>query len=347
MSLPCIRSTGVSLLFASSLIVLAQQAPPTSRTENFRETFHGKELIDPYHWLEDSQALETRKWIDAQNIYAHALLDRQPLRSEISNRLTEMSRHDHIDSPLQRNGYYYFRKRGAEQELWSFYRRKGTVGHDELLLDPHLLNPNNTTSISEFDVSDDGELVAYGVRQGGQDETELRILDASTHRDLPDRLPKGLYSGFAFKKDRKAFYYTIRGRESYPRILYHVFGTDINKDVEIFGKGFAPDTWMFPIVSEDGRYLLVSVQRGWAQGDIYIQNLETETALQPLIKGLAGKFDPYFCGNSLFVQTDWKAPRGRILKIDLLDPAQDKWREVVPEARDAIDQFSVVGGSST
>jgi len=326
-------------------MLIAQQAPPSSRTEDFRETFHGKELTDPYHWLEDSQALETRKWIDAQNSYAHALLDHQPLRSEISNRLTEMSRHDHMNPPLRRNGYYYFEKRGADQELWSFYRRKGTDGSDELLLDSHLLNPNNTTSISELDVSNDGELVAYGVRQGGQDETELRILDVSTHRDLPDRLPKGLYDGFAFKKDSKAFYYTLRDRESHPRVLYHVFGTDPANDEEIFGKGFAADTWISPTISEDGQYLLITVQRGWAQGDIYTQNLKTETALRPLIKDLAGKFNPSFCRNFLFVQTDWKAPRGRILRIDLLDPAQNRWREVVPEDRDAIDQFSVVGGN--
>ena len=160
MSLTCIRSSAGILLFATSLVVLAQQVPPVSRTDNFKETFHGIELVGPYHWLEDSGTAEARKWIDAQNSYAHALLDAQPLRSEISSRLTEMSHHDHIGVPSLRNGYYYFEKRGAEQELWSFYRRKDVSGKDELLLDPHLLNPNNTSSISEFDISDDGLLVS-------------------------------------------------------------------------------------------------------------------------------------------------------------------------------------------
>jgi len=344
MSLISIRPLGAILLFASSVVALAQNTPPASRVDNFRETFHGKELIDPYHWLEDRDSAETRKWIDAQNSYAHALLDPQPLRPEITRRLTEMSQHDRIGAPSLRNGYYYFDKRGAEDALWSFYRRKDGSSKDELLLDPRIFSSDNSASVSVFDISYDGGLVAYGVRQGGQDETDLRILDVASHRDLPDHFPQGLYRGFAFKKDGKGFYYTIQHRDSGQRVMYHAIGSDTAKDVEVFGKGFGVDTWIAPSVSEDGRYLLIGVQRGWAQGDVYIQNLESGSAIQPLIKDLAGKFNPSFSGDFLFVQTDWKAPKGRILRIDLRDRGQDKWREVVPEGSDAIDQSSLIGG---
>jgi prolyl oligopeptidase len=338
------RCSGVVLVAASSLAALAQLSPPAARIDNFRETFHGQELVDPYHWLEDSSASETRSWIDAENVYAHALLNTQPARQEISARLTEMIHHDHIGGPVLRNGYYYFFKRGAEQDLWSFYRRRQADGKDELLLDPHLLSPESGTSISEFGVSDDGQLVAYGIRLGGQDETDLRILDVARHHDLTDRFPRALYRGFAFKRDGRGFYYVLGSRDSGQRIRYHVLGTETSKDVEVFGQGFGADTWIDPEVSEDGRYLLISVQRGWAQGDLYIQNLEKVGPIQPLIKGLDGKFNPSFSGDFLFVQTDWKAPKGRILRIDLRDPAQDKWREAVPTSADAIDSSSVIGG---
>jgi prolyl oligopeptidase len=335
---------GIVLVVTLSLAVLAQQPPPSARTDNFRESFHGEELVDPYHWLEDSGSSETRKWIDAQNLYAHSFLNAQPVRQEISTGLTQMMHHDHISAPVFRNGYYYFYKRGADQDLWSFYRRKQADGKDELLLDPHVLSPDSGTSLSEFGVSDDGELVAYGVRLGGQDETDLRLLDVKSHQDLLDRFPRSLYRGFAFKKDGSGFYYAVGSRESGQRIRYHVLGTDIAKDIEVFGQGFGADTWIDPMVSEDGRYLLISVQRGWAQGDLYIQNLEKGGAIQPLVKGLDGKFDPSFSGDFLFVQTDWKAPKGRILRIDLRDPAEDKWKEVVPAAADAIDSSSIIGG---
>ena len=93
---------------------------------------------------------------------------------------------------------------------------------------------------------------------GGQDETDLRILDVRGHRDLSDRFPRALYRGFAFKKDRSGFYYVVGSRDAGQRVRYHVLGADIAKDVEIFGQGFGADTWIEPRVSEDGRYLLIN-----------------------------------------------------------------------------------------
>lgn len=339
-----LRTSSTLLLAVASVVTFAQMQPPASRTDNFYETFHGTELIDPYHWLENSTSTETRKWIDDQNAYSHSLLDAQAVRPEIVKRLTEMSKHDHMGGPVLRSGYYYFQKRGAEEDLWSYYRRKGVSGKDELLLDPHAFGPVPGTSISTFDVSDDGALVAYGLRQGGQDETDLRIREVGKNQDLPDHFPKGLYRGFAFRKDGSGFFYTVQNRGSDSSIRYHKIGSEISQDSEIFGKGFGGDTWISPTVSEDGRYLLIIVQRGWAQGDIYIQNLEKRGSIEPLVKGLEGKFNPSFSGDLLFVQTDWKAPKGRILRINLLEPAQEKWREVVPAGSDAIDSSSVVGG---
>jgi prolyl oligopeptidase len=337
------NSPGFAFAVVFSISMSAQQLP-VARIDNFHETFHGQDLVDPYHWLEDSGSVETRKWIDAENVYAHKLLDAQSVRKQISTRLTEMTRHDHIGSPRLRSGYYYFSKRGADQDLWSYYRRGQSGDTDELLLDPHKISPVAGTSITEFDVSDDGNLVAYGVRLGGQDETDLRILDVQTRTDLPDRYPRALYRGFAFRKDGKGFYYVLGSRDAGQRVRYHQIGTDNGKDLEVFGQGFGPDTWIDPSVSEDGHYLLITVQHGWAQADLYIQNLEKSSAIEPLIKGLDGKFQPSFLGDYLYVQTDWKAPKGRILRIDLRDPAQDKWREVVPASTDTIESTSVIGG---
>jgi prolyl oligopeptidase len=214
-------AAGIVLLLPASFMPFAQRVPPATPEDNFRESFHGVDIIDPYNWLEDSASSATRNWIDQQNSYAHGMLDAQPIRASIVHRLTEMMRHDKLASPLQRNGYYYFEKRRADQEQWSFYRRKGTGGPEELLIDPGALSPDHTTSISTFDVSDDGALVAYGVRHGGEDETELRILDVAHHRDLKDQLPKALYTGFAFKKDASGFYYAVGHRDIGKRVYYH------------------------------------------------------------------------------------------------------------------------------
>ncbi|HTT63690.1 MAG TPA: prolyl oligopeptidase family serine peptidase [Bryobacteraceae bacterium] len=334
---------GIACLLACALSVCAQVKPPVTRQDNVSETFHGVKIVDPYHWLEDSSGAATRAWIDRENAYAHALLDHQPVRAGITKRLTEMLRHDAMGGPVLRGGYYFFEKRGAEQELWSIYRRKASGGPDELLLDPAPLSADHRTSIGMEDVSEDGNLLAYSVRHGGEDETEIHIFDVRQRRDVGKPFPRALYLGFAWKTDASGFYYTIGKRDAGKRLYYHALAST-GADREVFGEGFGPDTWIAPVTSENGRYLLIVVQHGWAKGELYYQDLPGGGPPRPLVTGIDARFDPAFAGDFLLVQTNWKAPKSRILKIDLRDPAPAKWREAVPESDDAIESFAVIGG---
>ncbi len=322
------------------------QAPsaPATRQDNVKEVIHGVEIIDPYRWLEDRESQETRNWVAAENAYTHALLDGLPMRATASKRLMEMLHHDTMGAPLQEGGYYFFTKKGADQDLSSIYRRKGPSGADELLIDPLPMSADHTTSVGINGVTADGSLMLYAIRRGGEDETELHVLDLNNHRDLPDVLPRALYLGASWKKDKSGFYYALGRRDVGKRIYYHALGSDPAKDPQIFGEGYGPDTWIGPGVSEDGRYLLIDVQAGWAKNEIFIQNLADNGPIHPLITGINAHFRPQFAGDFLIVQTDWQAPRDRILKIDLRDPKPEKWQEIVPAADDAIEGFSVIAG---
>jgi prolyl oligopeptidase len=318
--------------------------PPVTRQDNVREVIHGVEVVDPYRWLEDQDSAETQNWITAQNKYSHSLLDNLPSHEPIHRRLMEMLRHDRVGVPQKENDYYFFTKMGADQDLWSICRRKGIDGPDELLLDPQALSADHTISVVMMGVSTDANILAYGVRRGGEDETEIHLLDIKNHRDLPDVFPRSLYSGISWKKDTSGFYYTLARRDVGKRIYYHALGTDPATDPKVFGEGYGPDTWVSPYVSEDGRYLLAIVQPGWAKGELYIQNLPEGGPFRPLVTGIDAKFVPQFAGDFLIVQTDWKASNSRILRIDLRNPSPEKWQEIVPVAQDAIGSFSLIGG---
>jgi prolyl oligopeptidase len=345
---PSVARPTAACLLASALSVCAQVKPPTTRKDNVREVFHGVAIVDPYHWLEDQSSAATRAWIDRENAYAHALLDPQPVRAAISQGLTEMLRHDQVGGPELRGGYYFFAKRGAEQELWSIYRRKATGGPDELLIDPAPLSADHRTSVGLEGVSEDGNLLAYSVRQGGEDEIEIHIFDVRKRQELGKPFPRALYLGFAWKADGSGFYYTVGKRDAGKRLYYHALGpgaaAGTASDKAVFGEGFGPDTWIAPVTSENGRYLLIVVQHGWAKGELYFQDLLGSGSPQPLVTGIDARFDPQFAGDFLLVQTNWKAPKSRIMKIDLRDPGQEKWREVVPVSDDAIDSFAAIGG---
>src|SRR5262245_6443289 len=82
----------------------ALPAPPMTRRDEVKEMLHGVTIVDPYRWLEDQGAPETRSWIDAQNKYAHALLDPLPMRGAIRDRLTALARQDAQWAPSERAG---------------------------------------------------------------------------------------------------------------------------------------------------------------------------------------------------------------------------------------------------
>ncbi|HET9284925.1 MAG TPA: prolyl oligopeptidase family serine peptidase, partial [Candidatus Angelobacter sp.] len=319
-------------------------APPVARQDNVKEMIHGAEIVDPYRWLEDQDGAETRKWEAEENAYTHSLLDKLPQRPAISRRITEMLHFDTMGAPEFKGGYYFFTKKGADQDLSSLYRRKGPTGADELLIDPLPMSPDHTTSVGFQDITEDASLMLYSVRQGGEDEIELRVMDLKSHRDLPDVLPRALYFDATWKKDNKGFYYTLGRRDVGKRVYYHALGTDPANDKMIFGEGYGSDTWLNPYPSEDGKYLLVNAQAGWAKNELFIQRQDKGGPFQPLITGKDAHFTPQFAGDFLIVQTDWQAPRNRILKIDLRDPRPEKWKEIVPTSNDSIESFSLLGG---
>ena len=205
-------------------ITYSQDAPPT-RQDNIADTLHNTIIIDPYRWLEDQESPDTRAWIDSQNKYTHQLLADLPYNDQIKKRLNELTRIDKMASPDQRGDKYFVWKKRADDELWILYMRNGIDGKDKVLIDPHKLSPDNTTNITVEDISADGKLLLYGIRIGGEDETELRLMNTESRTKLPDRLPRALYYGAALKPDGSGFYYSLHNRKTGGRIWYHETGT--------------------------------------------------------------------------------------------------------------------------
>jgi prolyl oligopeptidase len=319
--------------------------PPPTRREEVRETLHGTEITDPYRWLEDQKSPETRAWIDAQNTYTQSLLNKIPGRDAIRRRLAELVKVDTVSTPIAAGGRYFFSKRRADQELAVLYVREGLHGKDEILVDPHGMSPDKTTSVSLQAVTHDGKVMAYGVRQGGEDELSIRLMDVDRRQDLPDQLPRARYFGVALKPDHSGLYY-VRHDDQGPRVYFHVLGQDPASAKEIFGKGYGPDKIIISSLSEDGRYLLLTVLYGSAakKTEVYVQDVAAQGPFVAIVNDVEARFEGDVAGDRLFLNTNWQAPNGRILEVDLHNPGRDHWREVIPTGKSVIEGFAPVGG---
>jgi prolyl oligopeptidase len=320
------------------------QTPPATRIDNVKEVLHGVEIADPYRWLEDQQSPETRAWIDAQNAYSRPILDRLPARARVSKRLAELMNVDETGLPRAHGGRYFFTRRRIGQDQPVLCMREALDGPDQVLVDPAPLSPDHTAWVSFLDVSEDGKLVAYGIRRGGEDEVAVKLLDVDNRRHLADELPRGRYD-VSIEPGRAGFYYS-RFEKAGPRVYHHVIGQPASQDRVVFGQGYGPEKLMAANVSEGGRYLLIHVFEGSVgeRSEIWAQDLAHATPLVPIVKDLPGRFFGQIGGDTLYIQTDWKAPHSRILAIDLRNPARERWRELIPEGDAPIESFSIAGG---
>jgi len=343
----------VALVYQTSFITSAQRmlAPPKTRTDNVTENLHGVAIADPYRWLEDQDSPETRAWINAQNQYSQTVLSTLPGRDAIHKRLEQLLKIDTIGIPTARGGRYFYNKRLATQNQSVIYMRAGLSGKEEVLVDPNQMSADQTTSAGVVDITEDGKWLAYSVRQGGKDEAAIHFLDVDARRDLPEQMAEARYSGIQILPDKSGVYYSksiypAGEKQTVSRVYYHAVGSDQSQDKMIFGDGYGPTDIISPDVSLDGHYLTIYVFHG-ASGDntdVFVKDLKNDGPMTPIVKDLKSSFGGEVVGDHLFVDTNYKAPNRRILDIDLRNPSQDTWREVIPEAQSVLSNFSIVGG---
>jgi prolyl oligopeptidase len=323
----------------------AAPAYPPTPVVTVADTLHGVVIEDPYRWLEAQNTPETRAWIDAQNRYRDSLMAGVPGREALRARLAQLLKVESMGLPVERGGRYFFSRRRADEDQRVLVVRRGRTGHDEVVLDPHPLSPDHTTSVSYLDVSLDGKLVAIGTREGGADEVSVSFRDVDSGKDLPDHLPLARYGNLAITPDRHTVYYS-RFVTGGTRVFRHAMGTDPAADAVVFGEGYGADKDVDVSLSEEGHWLLFTVFYGAAasRSELWTKDLVADGPVTPVVNDLDAFFGGAIVGDRLFLQTNWQAPRTRILRVDLRHPARDQWVEIVPQGTGVIESFSLAGG---
>jgi prolyl oligopeptidase len=328
----------------AGLLAAAEFTPPPTATHPVTETLHGVSITDPYRWLENQNSPETRAWLAEQDRFARRYLDAIPGRAQIRKAFEGLMKIDSMGSPIQRNGRYFFSRRKASEDRASLWVRRGYRDNDELLVDPNTISAETTTSVAYRDVTPDGTMVAFGIRRGGEDEDEIRLMDVATRKVLPDMLARGRHSSFQIKPDKSGFYYSLFVVGKGPRIYYHTMGSRPSDDREIFGKDYGPSEFLDALLSDNGRWLIFAAEEGVpaAKSEMFLKDLKADGPIQSIWKPDAD-FEVNFAGDLLLVNTNWHAPNWRILRVDLKNPTGGPWKEIVPETAQNITSASVAG----
>jgi len=329
---------------------------PKARKADTTDVYHGTKVADPYRWLEDPDSPETRAWVEAENKITFAFLESIPARERLRKRLTRLWDYEKFGVPFKEGDRYFLTRNSGLQNQSVLYTTESLDGTPRVLLDPNTLSADGTVALSGLAASDDGAKLAYGLASAGSDWQEWKVRDVQTGRDADDHLRWIKFSSASWTKDGKGFYYgrfpepkpgeDLKGTNYHQKLYYHRLGTPQADDELVYER---PDhkEWQFHgAVTDDGHYLVITVSKGTDDKyRILYQDLRRKGS-KPV--ELIDNFDHEYTfidndGPVFWFKTDNGAPRGRVIAIDVNNPAPERWREVIPQAAEALKDVDVVG----
>ncbi|NLJ80771.1 MAG: S9 family peptidase [Firmicutes bacterium] len=315
------------------------------------DNYHGTLVSDPYRWLEEDTDLEVKAWVRDQHLLTERYL-KSTGREEIKRRLRELWSYPRFSLPQKAGGLYYYQKNDGLQNQAVLYRQKGLKGRGEPVLDPNLWSSEGTQALGNFRADDSGKYLAYTVSAGGSDRREIRILDLESKKDLEEILKWCRFTNLAWL-GKAGFYYSRYPRpgsvapedeNNFCRVYWHKIGTPQEEDTLIFSCPEQKELSFSPSVSADERYLTLHVFWGTdSRNGFYYQDLEKGGPFVRLLEQGDAKF--LFLGRDqqqFFFLTDWQAPRGRIIAINLDNPGREHWQEIIPEQEETISEARLI-----
>jgi prolyl oligopeptidase len=360
-----------SLVVASALTMLASTAiaqvqqsqrlsyPDTKKVEQVDE-FFGTKIADPYRWMEELSSPELAEWVKQENAVTEQYFSQIGMRASFKNRITELWNYPKVSLPFRVAGKLFYARNTGLQRQSVFYSRTSLGAPPKQVLDPNTLSPDGSIAIAGFSPSPDGRYLAYGISEGGADWATLLVRELDSGKQLADtvRWLKGV--SMSWTKDGRGFYYSrfpepeggkqLQNAIRNQKIYYHTIGTPQSEDKLIYERPDQPEWFVYGGVSEDGRFLFVTVNRGTeAQNRLYYADLgdpkqpKVDAQIRPLFdKGDAAYSPIGNVGTTVYMQTDRDAARSKLVAFDLAAPEQ--WRSVVPEQMNAIDQIAMYKG---
>jgi prolyl oligopeptidase len=209
--LPCVAAA----LLACGVVHAAPAAPArpaSAAAKPVEDTYFGTRLSDPYRYMEDLSAPEVQQWAHAQADYTRAVLDSIPGRAPLLARIAELEASVQARVTSVRRlpgGLVFYEKRGANDNQFKLYVRRGMAGSERLLVDPEALAKASGSphAINFYAPSNDGRLVAYGMSEGGSEEAAIHVLEVASGKEVIAPIDRAHYSEATWMPDGSGFFY--------------------------------------------------------------------------------------------------------------------------------------------
>lgn len=345
---------------------------PNTNKSNQVDNYHGTVVADPYRALEDPDSEETKAWVDAQNQVTFGYLNEIPAREKIKQRLTKLWDYEKYGTPFKEGETYFYFKNDGLQNQSVLYTLPSLDAEPRVLLDPNKLSEDGTVALSGIAISEKGKLLAYGLSTSGSDWQEWKVRDIETGEDLKDHLQWVKFSNASWTHDHQGFFYSrydeqsektkleaenaVLGRPQeeqfsktdvnyYQKLYYHKIGTPQADDILIYHRPDQKEWGFSGEVTEDGKYLIISVWLGTDSRNLVFYKDLANPNLE--VVELINQFeaDYSFIDNDdhvFYFRTDLNASRGRVIAIDIQNTNLENRQEIIPQTAETLESVGIL-----
>jgi prolyl oligopeptidase len=319
---------------------------PITKKVDTVNTYFGTEVPDPYRWLEDDRAADTKAWVQAENKVTQTYLSQIPYRDAMHKRLEQLWNYEKYSAPFKEGKYTYFYKNDGLQNQSVLWRQVGD-GSPEVFLDPNKFSADGTTSMQGIDFTKDGSMAAYQLSEGGSDWRKVIIIKTTDKSIVGDTLMDVKFSGIAWHGNN-GFYYSsydkpkagsqLSGLTQFHKLYYHQLGTPQSTDKLLFGGEQIKRRYIGAYLTEDERFLVITAAKETTGNELYIQDLSNPNSQ---IIQVVDNFDNQHTildnvGSRLYILTNLYSPNFKIVTVDAANPKPINWKDLIPTTTDVL-----------
>ena len=328
---------------------------PTVSKSNQIDNYHGTTVADPYRALEDPDTEETKAWVEAQNQVTFSYLNEIPAREKIKQRLTKLWNYEKYGTPFKEGESYFYFKNDGLQNQSVLYTLPTLESEPRVLLDPNQLSEDGTVALSGISISENGQLLAYGLSSSGSDWQEWKVRDIATGEDLQDHLQWIKFSSASWTHDHQGFFYSrydepnektkLEDVNYYQKLYYHQLGTPQSADILIYHRPDEKEWGFGGSVTEDGKYLIISIWLGTDSKNLVFYKDITNPNSQVIELINQFEADYSFIDNDdhlFYFRTDLNSPKGKVIAIDTQNPTSENWQEIIPQTLEKLESVSIL-----
>lgn len=325
--------------------------PKTQKKDSVSHYFDTK-INDPYLWLEDDMSSETSNWVDNQNKVTEEFLSQITFKENIKEKLKAIWNYEKNGIPFVKGDYTYYYKNDGLQNQYVLYR-KDKNGVEEIFIDPNSFSVDGTTSLSSLSFSENCDLLAYTISEGGSDWRKIIVIDTKSKKQIEDTLVDVKFSGVSWFGN-EGFYYSsydkpngseLSSKTEQHKLYYHQLYSKQSNDKVVYGDEQSQYfRYVSGSVTKDNQFLIISAANTTTGNRLFIKSLKNDsTEIISLIDSEAYEVNVLaHKDNKFYIETNFNAPNNKIISVRDSNPQHINWEDLIPENNNVLS--ASIGG---